>query len=157
MSDNICIHHTDAERYAWRTGCPICLGRQLAAVTAERDEISLRREESVMLNEQMLSDLSASQQEAQRLREALDAITASAKVAYCATTDPMMTDALVGIGKRCADATSATPAPVHSDTERLNFCDTMIDLEPGFYVLRFPVTESCTIRDAIDAELARND
>ena len=102
-------------------------------------------------------ELSASQQEAQRLREALDAIMESAKVAYCATTDPMMTDALVGIGKRCKDALSSTPAPVHSDTERLNFCDTMIDLEPGFYVLRFPVTESCTIRDAIDAELARND
>ena len=52
----------------------------------------------------MEKQLSASQQEAQRLRETLDAIMESAKVAYCATTDPMMTDALVGIGKRCKDA-----------------------------------------------------
>lgn len=40
------------------------------------------------------------------------------------------------------------------DAERLDHCDTMIDLEPGFYVLRFPVTESCTIRQAIDAHRA---
>lgn len=44
MSDNICIHHTDAERGAWRIGCPICLSKKL----------------------------SASQQEVARLREALD-------------------------------------------------------------------------------------
>lgn len=36
------------------------------------------------------------------------------------------------------------------DAKRLDFCDTTIDLEPGHYVLRFPVTESCTIRQAID-------
>ena len=41
MNDNICIHHTDAERDAWRIGCPICLRRELAAVTAD---LKFRRE-----------------------------------------------------------------------------------------------------------------
>ena len=42
MSDNICIHHTDAERNAWLIGCPICLRNQLAAVTAERDALKAK-------------------------------------------------------------------------------------------------------------------
>ena len=83
-------------------------------VTAERD--ALQKEVELVIGFQdreadakrkAFADLSASQQEARRLREALDAIMASAKVAYCATTDPMMTDALVGIGKRCKDAIDA--------------------------------------------------
>ena len=137
---------------------PTCLARQLerelAAVTAERDAL---KADLCTFAVDMERQLSASQQEARRLREALDAIKATARVAFCATSSPVMAETLAGIGKRCYAALSSTPAPVHKDTERLNFCDTMIDLEPGFYVLRFPVTESCTIRDAIDAELARND
>ena len=70
-------------------------------VTAERDVL---RADLCAFAIDMEKQLSASQQEARRLREALDAIMASAKVACCATTDPMMTDALVGIGKRCKDA-----------------------------------------------------
>ena len=37
-----------------------------------------------------------------------------------------------------------------TDAERLDYLDTIIDLEPGLYVIRLPVTESCTIRHAID-------
>ena len=84
------------------------LERELAAVTAERDALkdtALERLAKMMSHSS--EQLIASQQEARRLREALDAIMASAKVAYCATTDPMMTDALVGIGKRCKDAVDA--------------------------------------------------
>ena len=77
------------------------LERELASVTAERDAL---RADLCAFAVDMEKQLSASQQEARRLREALDAIMESAKVAYCATTDPMMTDALVGIGKRCKDA-----------------------------------------------------
>ena len=119
------------------------LERELAAVTADLCTFAVDMERQ----------LSASQQEARRLREALDAIKATARVDFCATSSPVMAETLAGIGKRCYAALSSTPAPVHKDTERLNFCDTMIDLEPGFYVLRFPVTESCTIRDAIDAAI----
>ena len=77
------------------------LERELSAVTAERDVL---RADLCAFAVDMEKQLSASQQETRRLREALDAIMESAKVAYCATTDPMMTDALVGIGKRCKDA-----------------------------------------------------
>ena len=77
------------------------LERELAAVAAERDVL---RGDLCTFAVDMERQLSASKQEAQRLREALDGIMESAKVAYCATTDPMMTDALVGIGKRCKDA-----------------------------------------------------
>ena len=76
------------------------LERELSAVTADLCTFAVDMERQ----------LSASQQEARRLREALDAIMESAKVAYCATTDPMMTDALAGIGKRCKDAIDAALA-----------------------------------------------
>ena len=80
------------------------LERELSAVTAERDAL---RADLCTFAVDMEKQISASQQETRRLREALDAIMESAKVAYCATTDPMMTDALVGIGKRCKDAIDA--------------------------------------------------
>ena len=67
VSDNICIHHTDAERKE-RIGCPICLRRELAAVTAERDAL---RADLCTFAVDMERELSASQQEARRLREAL--------------------------------------------------------------------------------------
>ena len=119
MNDNICIHHTDAERNAWRIGCPICLSNQLAAVTAELDVLKQSILDLSHPNCQMLlQDKDACQQEARRLREALDGIKAAARVAFIATTDPMMTDTLAGIGKRCHDALASTPAPVHSDTEK---------------------------------------
>lgn len=70
MSDNICIHHTDAERDAWRIGCPICLSKQLSAVTAERDRLRDTKWQGITKLE---SDLATSQQEAWRLREAIAA------------------------------------------------------------------------------------
>ena len=132
--------------------------RQLSAVTAERDSMVARfRDEINQRQETQRANaivdaaiLSASQQEARRLREALQ----RAMDEYDNGGKCWHSNEVAGAMRA---ALSSTPSPVHKDTERLNFCDTMIDLEPGFYVLRFPVTESCTIRDAIDAELARND
>lgn len=40
-----------------------------------------------------------------------------------------------------------------ADKSRLDFCDTIIDLELGGYALHFPVKESTTIRGAIDAAM----
>ena len=84
--------------------------KDIQEVTAERDALLAEKsnpettwDDTVEINK-LRADLAAGQQEGRRLREALDAIMESAKVAYCATTDPMMTDALVGIGKRCKDA-----------------------------------------------------
>lgn len=51
------------------------------------------------------------------------------------------------------DALTAENARLREDKARLDYCDTQIDLEPGYYVLRFPVSESTTIRAAIDAAL----
>ena len=126
---------------------PTCLARQLerelAAVTADLCAFAVDMEKQ----------LSASQQEAQRLREAIESqLSVNKEVNKLEAGNFYLPETIDGFF-----ALSSTPAPVHKDTERLNFCDTMIDLAPGFYVLRFPVTESCTIRDAIDAELARND
>ena len=132
--------------------------KQLSAVTAERDSMVARfrdeinqRQETQRANAIIDAEiLSASQQEARRLREALQ----RAMYEYDNGGKCWHSNEVAGAMRA---ALASTPAPVHKDTERLNFCDTMIDLAPGFYVLRFPVTESCTIRDAIDAELARND
>jgi len=77
------------------------LEHELDVVTAERDVL---KADLCAFAVDMEKQLAASQLEARRLREALDAIMESAKVAYCATTDPMMTDELVGICKRCKDA-----------------------------------------------------
>ena len=84
--------------------------KDIQEVAAERDALLAEKanpettwDDTVEINK-LRAEFSASQQETRRLREALDAIMESAKVAYCATTDPMMTDALVGIGKRCKDA-----------------------------------------------------
>lgn len=78
-------------------------------VTAERDALLRKSAERGVIYDynKIKAEREAAQQEARRLRESLDAIMASAKVAYCATTDPMMTDALVGIGKRRKDAIDA--------------------------------------------------
>ena len=94
--------------------------RELYAVTSERDSMVARfRDEINQRQETQRANaivdaaiLSASQQEAQRLREALDAIKATARVAFCATSSPVMADTLAGIGKRCYAALSSTPAPV---------------------------------------------
>ena len=116
----------------------------------ERD--ALQKTTLRLMDEKIAAEkqLSASQQEARRLREALQ----RAMYEYDNGGKCWHSNEVAGAMRA---ALASTPAPVHKDTERLNFCDTMIDLAPGFYVLRFPVTESCTIRDAIDAELARND
>ena len=120
---------TDAEQRGEKKADEAWIARE-TQLMAEKDALLAEKanpettwDDTVEINK-LRADLSASQQEARRLREALE----------------LYRDAL-------SDA--------HKDTERLNFCDTMIDLAPGFYVLRFPVTESCTIRDAIDAELAK--
>lgn len=121
------------------------------------------------------SELSASQQEAERLREELAIMTEdrdsetrwakkyfddwqAAIAALVAIREHGKGNSVWAASKesKMADAAiSSAPAPVRTDAERLNHCDTMIDLEAGFYVLRFPVTESCTIREAIDAEIER--
>ena len=49
-----------------------------------------------------------------------------------------------------ADARGDSNEDMEADKRRLDYCDTMIDLEPDYYVLRFPVAESCSIRQAID-------
>jgi len=53
------------------------------------------------------------------------------------------------------DAALARVKELEADKARLDYCDTMIDIEQGYYVLRFPVRLSCTIRDAIDAAIAK--
>ena len=118
---------------------------------AERDEISLRREESVMANEQMLADLTAAQQEARRLREALE--NANEKIR--AFAKPAVQQLL---------AKMSAPAPVHTDMERLETIQRIV----RDFVSRNPKYRSSEgveqdpwgahkLLAAIDAELAKED
>ena len=133
---------------------PTCLARQLERELAAEKDAS---EQLEMMANKLHGELSASQQEARRLQQSVQDLEEQSRILFKFINDEMQMTAIDPRMAKLVNALTTTPAPVHKDTERLNFCDTMIDLEPGFYVLRFPVTESCTIRDAIDAELARND
>lgn len=88
---------TEQVMVAGLSGAANCISHARVALGDTWTEVDQNRDGYV-------DELHASQQEARRFRESLDAIMESAKVAYCATTEPMMTDALVGIGKRCKDA-----------------------------------------------------
>lgn len=59
----------------------------------------------------------------------------------------------LSIALRERDELRAEVERLKADKARLDYCDTVIDLEPEHYVLRFPVRVSCTIRDAIDAAM----
>ena len=89
MSDNICIHHTDAERNAWR------IGWKWEGIT------------------KLESDLSASQQEVRRLREALDKLHIVCETSKPEIYDWYLTDPFASEARQSAlEALSSTPAPV---------------------------------------------
>lgn len=112
VSDNICIHHTDAERDAWRIGCPICLSKQLAAVTADRDRLRDTKWQGITKLE---SDLATSQQEAWRLREALEIVRCDADAVgndWLSVQQEGIQSIIRNIREKSAVALSSTPASV---------------------------------------------
>lgn len=125
-------------------------------VIAERDEISLRREESVMANEQVLSDLSASQQEVARLRQALEKCIACLDWFAANKPDDMGADDEEAM-KLAAAALTSTSALVHSDTERLDYAlEHSKWLSETFFMSTWPFEETKTrMREKIDSELAK--
>ena len=117
MNDNICIHHTDAERNAWRIGCPICLSNQLAAVTAELDALKQSILDLSHPNCQMLlQDKDACQQEVWRLRDALEWAMSAVNPSPCRCVS-FVEPPHICIGHT---ALASTPAPVHSDIRALS-------------------------------------
>lgn len=146
----------------YREACDIAcdertkLRNELAAVTAERDEISLRREESVMANEQMLSELSAIQQEARRLREALEKCSTCLDWFSHNKPDDMGADDEAAM-KLAGAALTSTSALVHSDTERLDYAlEHSKWLSETFFMSTWPFEETKTrMREKIDSELAK--
>ena len=51
------------------------------------------------------------------------------------------------------DSLGAEVERIKADKARLDFCDTIIDIEPRGYALHFSVKESTTIRGAIDSAM----
>lgn len=145
-------------------------------LSAERDEFeSLHRANGDLIAEknkkidQLRADKSASQQEVQRLREAIDMVTGGLTEleTHCAAQNGITMRIGAGIWKALVSALSSTPAPVHPDTERLarlEWLMSKIDYCKGEDGMAWATLSWCveawslapaTLEDAIDAELAR--
>lgn len=144
----------------------------LTAVTYERDkwkashdnQVNLRRtlmdrpdlKDRAKRMTELLSYLSASQQEVARLRVALEKCIACLDWFAANKPDDMGADDEEAM-KLAAAALASTPALVHSDTERLDYAlEHSKWLSETFFMSTWPFEETKTrMREKIDAELAK--